>query len=183
MALAQMNGDPLATLRDIYLPTQPHWWPPAPGWWLLAILLCAIAYWALGRAYAYWNANRPLRAARRIIDTLIDEETHANSSDALLANQCNEVLKRVLVVALDIQPLAKASGADWLQALDVLGDCSEFSRGAGQALGEARFAAEVSINRLELLYSVKRLLKTVHYRNSKQKLLVARATSEQQVAA
>ncbi|NCF44507.1 MAG: DUF4381 family protein [Proteobacteria bacterium] len=178
-----MNADPLATLRDIYLPPQPQWWPPAPGWWLLAILLCAAAYWTLRRAYAYWHANRPLRAARKIIDTLIDEEPHATSSDALLTNQCNEVLKRVLVVALKIQPLAKASGADWLQALDTLGDCSEFTHGAGQALGEARFAADVTINRLELLNCVKRLLKRIHYRNSKQKLLELREPTKPRVAA
>ena len=40
-----MNADPLAALKDIYLPAAPQWWPPAPGWWLLALLLLAILYW------------------------------------------------------------------------------------------------------------------------------------------
>jgi len=31
-----MNPDPLAPLRPLHLPDQIGWWPPAPGWWLLA---------------------------------------------------------------------------------------------------------------------------------------------------
>ena len=28
-------------LRDIHLPESSLWWPPAPGWWILALLLIA----------------------------------------------------------------------------------------------------------------------------------------------
>ncbi|HCG70266.1 MAG TPA: DUF4381 domain-containing protein, partial [Gammaproteobacteria bacterium] len=37
-----MNSDPLTALKDIYPPVEPHWWPPAPGWWLVAMLLFAV---------------------------------------------------------------------------------------------------------------------------------------------
>ncbi|HAU18090.1 MAG TPA: DUF4381 domain-containing protein, partial [Marinobacter adhaerens] len=34
--------DPLSQLRDIHLPETGGLWPPAPGWWVLAILLIAV---------------------------------------------------------------------------------------------------------------------------------------------
>ena len=113
-----MNSDPLAALKDIYLPAAPEWWPPAPGWWLLALMLLAGLYYLARLAASYWHATRPIRAAKHIVDTLIEEEREANNAAVLLANQCNAILKRMLVVALEINHLSRASGDDWLQALD-----------------------------------------------------------------
>jgi len=35
----------LEQLRDIHLPEAVHWWPPAPGWWIVAALLLALTVW------------------------------------------------------------------------------------------------------------------------------------------
>ncbi|MBQ0718988.1 MAG: DUF4381 domain-containing protein [Gammaproteobacteria bacterium] len=35
----------LEQLRDIHLPQAVHWWPPAPGWWLVGVLLLALTIW------------------------------------------------------------------------------------------------------------------------------------------
>ncbi len=40
-----MNNPTLEQLRDIHLPEAVHWWPPAPGWWLVAALLLALTIW------------------------------------------------------------------------------------------------------------------------------------------
>lgn len=43
-----MNNPALEQLRDIHLPQAVHWWPPAPGWWIVAALVLALTIW-LGR--------------------------------------------------------------------------------------------------------------------------------------
>ena len=98
------------------------------------------------------DRNPPHSCGKRIVDTLIEEEWRRSiSDDVMLANQCNEVLKRLLVVALGINQLSKASGDDWLKALDQLGECSDFSEGPGRALGESRFAPDFVTDRRALL--------------------------------
>ncbi|MGV6806815.1 MAG: DUF4381 domain-containing protein [bacterium] len=34
--------NPLDQLRDIHLPDPVAWWPPAPGWWLLGIVIAIL---------------------------------------------------------------------------------------------------------------------------------------------
>src|SRR4029079_4220343 len=49
-------------LRDTHLPGLIAWWPPAPGWWLLAALaLAGLAAFAL-----YYRSGRHRRAALRV---------------------------------------------------------------------------------------------------------------------
>ena len=40
-----MSNPALAQLKDIHLPQAVHWWPPAPGWWLVALLVLALTIW------------------------------------------------------------------------------------------------------------------------------------------
>ena len=58
--------DPLAALHPLREPVAIGWWPPAPGWWLLAGLvlaaLLALAWYALRRYRA--NAYRRQALAR-----------------------------------------------------------------------------------------------------------------------
>lgn len=64
-----MNPELLGNLRDIHEPLPPPFWPPAPGWWILAFLilvLIAVATYLAWRRYrAIERARMPYRVAER----------------------------------------------------------------------------------------------------------------------
>ncbi|MGH8688133.1 MAG: DUF4381 family protein [Burkholderiales bacterium] len=57
----------LSHLRDLHLPAEPAAWPPAPGWWIAALLILALAALALWRGRPLW---RRLRSRRRLLAAL-----------------------------------------------------------------------------------------------------------------
>jgi type II secretory pathway component PulF len=56
-----MNSAPLLELRDIHDVPPPGFWPPAPGWWIIALLVL-LALIALSRRllrrYSRWRRQR-----------------------------------------------------------------------------------------------------------------------------
>ena len=50
--------DPLAALRDIHLPAEPGWFPPAPGWWLAVLDVLALAALAVRRLPGWCSSAR-----------------------------------------------------------------------------------------------------------------------------
>ena len=62
-----MQENPLQQLRDVHLPLEPGWWPPAPGWWLL-ICICIVAVFFLGlTAWRGHKRKRPIRSAKELL--------------------------------------------------------------------------------------------------------------------
>jgi hypothetical protein len=55
--------NPLDQLRDIHLPEAISWWPPAPGWWILALISCALLAWLLRFVYRRYKAKHYRRQA------------------------------------------------------------------------------------------------------------------------
>jgi RNase P protein component len=58
-----MQIDPLAQLKDIHLPTPISWWPLAPGWWLLILMLIFICMWSVKALTEKYRINLYRRQA------------------------------------------------------------------------------------------------------------------------
>ena len=120
-------------LRDIHLPPA-SWWPPAPGWWLLAVLVLVagalVAAW-----FVYRRRHVALRALLREIDGL--ELAYARDADcARLADRASRVLRRV---ARRIEsPAASANGSAWRAFVQKYAH-AEATREALDALLDVRF--------------------------------------------
>ena len=156
-----MPTDALAQLRDIHLPLPPGWWPPAPGWWLLAALALA----GLAVLLRYWRNRqrrlRPIREAQRLLRDLYGQYQQSTIDAADFVHESNELLKRLLVHALQDANARPASGPGWLELLDGYADSEEFSKGVGQALGDSRFRPAPSVDVPALFDMLSRFLRQV----------------------
>ena len=71
-----MDSDPLAQLRDIHLPETISWWPLAPGWWALIIMLGLVIGWFVFKGVQRHRSNLYRRQA---LATLLTIETSGGS--------------------------------------------------------------------------------------------------------
>ncbi|MCP5197079.1 MAG: DUF4381 domain-containing protein [Gammaproteobacteria bacterium] len=128
---------PLADLRDIHFPEALPWWPPAPGWWLLAaLLLIAIAAWI-----GVWRRYRQGSPRRAALVELARLRTgfQSNGDATAVAVGVSLLLRRLALVHFPRNQVAGLVGEAWLQFLDRTGDCNRFSAGPGRALLRAPY--------------------------------------------
>jgi hypothetical protein len=145
--------DPLSDLADIHLPDAVPFWPPAPGWWVLAALVLAGLGWLLWLQFLAWQRRQRMQAALAELDRVYracnDRAAGISANEAGLSflHGCNEVLKRVALEHYPVLQVARLNGSDWLAFLDSRGSTDGFSAGAGRVLGDGsyrpRFDADV----------------------------------------
>lgn len=137
-----MNGqDPLAQLRDIHLPDTGGFWPPAPGWWLLALLSLT----ALALAVLWWRRrlrrNRWLKCASR---ELAELERSATPEPAWFA-QVNALLKQAARQRYPERFPEALSGDAWVDFLLATAPRERIaSRPIAEAMVEASWRPSVS---------------------------------------
>ena len=134
-----MQPDLLQQLRDIHLPLDPSWWPPAPGWWLLGLLLVAALVHLIRLLVASIKRQRPLKDARRLYATLYVNFRKGLLEPEEFLHQANEMLKRTVIHGLGDDSARKANDLIWLKILDARHGSVEFSEGPGRVLGNQRF--------------------------------------------
>ena len=112
-------------LEPLRLPPEPPFWPPAPGWWLLALVVLA-----LGLFLRHRRGRHPLVAA-----PVIEENSEEDLRSTALAEltrlprpygapagpwlqALNALLKRLCRASYPDQISQTLSGRDWLAFLD-----------------------------------------------------------------
>lgn len=63
------SNQPLAELHDIVAAPAAHWWPLAPGWYALAVLLLALWLGAAWCTWRWWQRRRVRNAALKALAT------------------------------------------------------------------------------------------------------------------
>ena len=107
--------DPLSNLNPLREPELVSWWPLAPGWWilLLVILLALAACLYLG--WRNYRRNRYRRQAMKQLEE-IRKQYQQDASGGVTA--INALLKAVALKAYPRRDVAASSGVRWLAFLN-----------------------------------------------------------------
>ena len=153
-----MNGpDPLAQLRDIHLPDPVGWWPPAPGWWLLAMVLLAIIAATTHFISRYIRRNRYRKEARQELQRLNAERLGHSTRHTV--EQLAMLLRRVAIQTCGRVAVAPLVGQAWLKFLDSKGETDQFTAGPGKVLGEGHYRPTVEADLDQLFQLVEKWIR------------------------
>lgn len=111
------KSDPLAQLRDIHLPEPVSWWPLAPGWYVLMLLILLImmiiTYLVYKRHVNGLAKNKALELLKTYKDHY-DKDRNAQVASA----RVSELLRRVALVYYPRAQVAGLHGDDWVEFLN-----------------------------------------------------------------
>lgn len=150
------TADPLAQLRDIHLPNTVDIWPIAPGWWLLALVIC-ITVWC-----SYWSVRRyrRRRAYRRSALLTLKHLLVSCDDDLAYLQSVNRLLKQIAVTINPREDVSRLSGEQWLSYLDQNRKDKPFTEGVGQILANGPYQpATEALDRQQLQSLVMRWIK------------------------
>ncbi len=114
--MSALPNNPLENLADIRLPDPISWWPLAPGWWLLALVLitcCFLGYYTLKHyrtKWAYRNTALSLLKAQW--------QQHVTKKDQDTCLSMLTILKRCAITAYPLQTVNSLHGSRWVDFLN-----------------------------------------------------------------
>ncbi|MCC6491571.1 MAG: DUF4381 domain-containing protein [Pirellulales bacterium] len=145
-----MTPDPasLDRLHDIVSPPPAPWWPPAPGWWIVAAVAIYLAILGAVRWLHAWQQNRYRRDALRELHA-IRRSAVDPPGQTVAVRQLAELLKRTALSAWPRQRVASLTGLPWRQFLDSTAGSQAFEQadlGAAIERGAYDMRAAASID-------------------------------------
>ncbi|MEM7027138.1 MAG: DUF4381 domain-containing protein [Pseudomonadota bacterium] len=154
-------------LRDIHLPDTVNWWPLAPGWWILLVLLTILF------GFIYWWLYKRQKPTRAVIDIANEDfkqikvafTQHNNKS--ILAKDISEFIRRVCLSLFTRTDTASLTGDDWLAFLDQQMEQAEFSQGFGRILNEAPYQSAPDYDDKKLINLIESWLQRVQQQGQK----------------
>lgn len=129
MPMVQMQGpgtqqDPraqlLAQMHDVKMPEVIGWWPPAPGWILVGLIVIAAIIYGMYRAYGLHKKRRYRKVAQRELAAIrqrLYQDKTLTSEQAV--RESLQLIKRTFFTAYpgSRRYIAGLEGAPWIQLL------------------------------------------------------------------
>jgi hypothetical protein len=107
-----VNEELLKQLAPAHAPPPLGWWPLAPGWWGLPVLLLVVV-----AALVVWLRLRRPQRRLRLAALRELKQLERNADDAALAHGLQHLLRRYAVARYGHAPVAQLSGESWIAFL------------------------------------------------------------------
>ncbi|KTD22740.1 Uncharacterised protein [Legionella lansingensis] len=107
----------LKQLHDIHLPHVVGWWPLAPGWYVLLVVVVFVAAMLTYLGYRRHANLRPKKEALRLLASY-EKEYMQEKNSQLSSIKISELLRRVALVYFPRSQVAGVQGRRWLDFLN-----------------------------------------------------------------
>ena len=154
----------LAQLADIHLPAEISFWPPAPGWWILAALFLAAGFILAKKLYEKVEQQRAYRSAVRELESCSVRLAQATGEERLLRyiNDVNTVIRRVALIKFPESGAGSLAGDPWVAFIRRTGDSSLLNDQISAALAHGRFRRRIELDSQALHQMAKNWIRSVY---------------------
>lgn len=140
-------------LRDIHMPDAPSYWPLAPGWWFLIIIVCVLAY-LLYKIIAKRNHRKQLNNLMQNQLQTIQSDYKKHKNKHKLAIEVSELLNRFVRHVLGDSNATSLSGKAWINYLNSQTEHSMFDKFEVE-LTQAQYMKDIDYDVPSLIATVK----------------------------
>jgi len=137
-------------LRDIQIPDAIGLWPPAIGWWILAILIPLLVYLSY-KLYKYLTRKTALKAAKKQFKAL---KINTQLDDKQKLIELSSLMRRTAVSVFPRADVASLTGNAWLDFLDKNSNTVLFNNETGRLLIDAPYRKAPDLNDLTALFDL-----------------------------
>ena len=138
----------LAQLADIHLPAEVSFWPPALGWWILALLFLIAGSFATRKLYAKVEQRKACQYALAELESCLERLDESTGQKKLLryVNDVNTVLRRVALVKFPESNPGNLVGEAWIAFIRRTGNSSQLDDQLSAALSHGRFRKQIEVD-------------------------------------
>lgn len=122
-------------IKDIHLPESVSWWPPAIGWWILAVSI-PVTFILLLWLYKRITRKTAVKAAKRYLATIKQD---ASRDDYQKLCDLSVLVRRTAISHFPRSETAGLIGKQWLVFLETPMNDKRFTEGVGQLLLDAPY--------------------------------------------
>ena len=110
------GADLLSQLKDIHGAPAVPWWPPAPGWWVLVLLVAVGLFFVFRKLKHHYRVQQRRQVLCQFIDR-VEQDVDPSQAPQEFLSSLNRIFKIVALRAFPESRCAYMQGNDWVEFL------------------------------------------------------------------